>query len=108
MMRGAPDPDAAFREFGPQRPAQQRWRSGASPLVPAEPRASVASRRRVEFVAGAPDHFEVTGSARVALDLFAQATDVHRYGGRTAAEILIPNGVEQVVAAEHLAWMRHQ
>src|SRR5437763_1463390 len=66
------------------------------------------SRGRVELVAGAPDDFEVAGPARVALDLLAHAADVDGHSRWTAGEGLVPYGVEQFIATEHVARMRHQ
>jgi hypothetical protein len=50
----------------------------------------------------------MAGSTRVALDFLAQTPDVHGDRRRTADEILIPHGVEQIVAAENLARVSDQ
>src|SRR5215471_10450110 len=76
----------------------------------ADPRyaAAVVSCRGVELVAHAPHDLDVRGPAGVALDLLAQSANVHGDRALVAEEVAVPDGVEQLVAAERLPTVSHE
>src|SRR5262249_25766817 len=70
--------------------------------------AAVVSCRGVELVAHAPHDLDVRWPARVALDLLAQSANVHRDRALITEEVAVPDGVEQLVAAERLPTVSHE
>src|SRR5689334_14793482 len=66
---------------------------------------AAASGSWIKLVPRAPDDFEVGGSAGVTLDLLPQPSNMHGDGGGAAGEIAIPDGVEELIAAEDFALM---
>src|SRR5438046_2906547 len=101
MWPEAPGRRAGRRQSARPRPAPPQWPSAASPRPAAACGRARISCRRIEFVASAPHHFEMAGPARVALDLLAQAADVDGDRSWAADKMLVPDSVQQIIAAEH-------
>src|SRR5437762_10480087 len=67
-----------------------------------------SSLARVELVADTPDRLDVAGADRIGLDLLAQASDVDGHGAGVADEVVVPDLVEELLAAEDLTGVAGQ
>src|SRR5262249_57960753 len=85
-------------------PSQRAGRRGAGPPVPGS--VLIRSARRLEDVADAADRVDQRRPAGV--DLLPQVTDVQLDHVRLAAEVVVPDPVEDLRLGQHPARVAHE